>query len=244
MSHHAGVSEQLTAYLEQRHSPSPSVAVEEPPARPLSPTSEALQEDLRQLETQYEAWHLALERLWELDQTAPLDEQREIRQVSLERLLTKNLQRQEEIKIALDVARLRESVEAAVLVYDGAIDEAQALAEQVLRAVSQLAGCLAALRDHLDAQGDALSLIRSHDGHQQFSLSSGLEEVINLVSRLFGSSDFRSADMVRLLLDNAPTQGRAAEALSECPRLHALPSRLVARYIETLEQGVAHASTT
>jgi hypothetical protein len=33
-----------------------------------------LAEDLRQLEASYEAWHLALERLWEIEQDGPLSE--------------------------------------------------------------------------------------------------------------------------------------------------------------------------
>lgn len=217
-------------WLQAQRSP---VAVAEAPEPSHSPTAEALQDDLRQLETQYEAWHLALERLWELDQKAPLDEQREIRQVSLERLLTKNLQRQEELRLALEVARLKEEAEAAVLVYDSAIDAAQVLAEATLRAVSQLAQVLAAFVQHLEVQGDALALIRSHDGHQQFPISGGLEEVVNFVGRAF-PSDHRAVDMVRLLLSNPPTQGRGEAALSECPRLFPFPPRLVERYIASL----------
>jgi hypothetical protein len=39
------------------------------------PTASELKEDLAQLEQSYDAWHLALERLWEIERKGPLSEQ-------------------------------------------------------------------------------------------------------------------------------------------------------------------------
>jgi hypothetical protein len=53
-----------------------TVAVEEEDEsdEEMEPSSAVLQEDLDQLVHSYDAWHLALERLWQIEQDGPLSE--------------------------------------------------------------------------------------------------------------------------------------------------------------------------
>jgi hypothetical protein len=72
-----------------------------------------LQEDLGQLEASYDAWHLALERLWEIEQEGPLSEANFSRKQWLEYQMVQNLQAQERLRPQLEAARLKEAVVAA-----------------------------------------------------------------------------------------------------------------------------------
>ena len=77
----------------------------------LTPAS-VLQEDLTQLEHSYESWHLALERLWQIEQDGALSEANYSRKQWLEYQMVQNLQTQESLRAALDTARIREAVYA------------------------------------------------------------------------------------------------------------------------------------
>ena len=80
---------------------------------PTETPAATIQEDLAQLEHAYEAWHLALERLWQIEQDGPLSEANFARKSWLEYQMVQNLQTQERLRAALARAQVREAVHAA-----------------------------------------------------------------------------------------------------------------------------------
>jgi hypothetical protein len=212
------------------------------PEAPEATTTIALATDLRHLEAYYETMHQEWERLVALDQEGALSDQEMDSQVRLERRMASNLRKQQRLQPLLAAAQAREAVETGRQQHDAAIAQGLVLADATAQAFAHLAACLTAQVQHVDEQIDALALIRSRDGHQQFSLSTGREEVVNYVARLFGEGDFRSADTVRLLLDVPLTQGNWAQALANAPRLQPFPPRLIERFLaerhpETYREG-------
>src|SRR4029453_11579183 len=92
-----------------------------------------LAEDLAQLAHSYDAWHLALERLWEIEQDGPLSEANFARKQWLQYQMVQNLQTQERLRPQLEAAKVRDAVRAAQLQHDARLEEARALAEQALQ---------------------------------------------------------------------------------------------------------------
>src|SRR4029434_7393843 len=74
-----------------------NVAVLEEEAEEAAPTVSEMEEDLAQLTISYDAWHLALERLWEIEQEGPLSEAHFARKQWLEYNMLQNLQAQEKV---------------------------------------------------------------------------------------------------------------------------------------------------
>ena len=97
---------------------------EEPEDETTETPAATLQEDLRELESSYDAWHLALERLWQIEQDGPLSEAN--RKQWLEYQMTLNLQTQERLRLALERAKLREAVRAGQQQHDEGIPATQA----------------------------------------------------------------------------------------------------------------------
>jgi hypothetical protein len=212
-----------------------NVAVlEEEEAEEATPTVSEMEEDLQQLVNSYDAWHLALERLWEIEQEGPLSEQHFARKQWLEYNMVQNLQAQAKVQPLLDAARLKEAVYGAGERHDALIPEVMSQAEAVVAALATLTEALTALAAGFEAQSDLFFGFRSRDGQQYFSVIGGQDELMNFMSQLF-PSDYRGQDAARLLLTNPVTQGRAQEALTNCPRLHAISPRVLDRYLETME---------
>jgi hypothetical protein len=239
LGHRGDVVQVMKARRAERNG---GVALLEEEPEPPAPTAQELQEDLAQLTASYDAWHLALERLWEIEQEGPLSEQNFARKQWLEYQLAANLTQQEQLQRDLARARLVDAVETARQRHDSGMLRARVLAEAVIQALAHLGQLLAQLEEHFVAQLDDLSLIRAHDGRQQFPLPSGREELVNLVGRVF-PGDYRAAAMVQMLLDSPPTEGRHAHAMAECARLSPFPEHLIERYLAELEGGT-HASDT
>ena len=59
-----------------------------------------LQQDLKEFESSYDAWHLALEKLWQIEQDGPLSEANFARKQWLEYQMVQNLQAQEQLRPA------------------------------------------------------------------------------------------------------------------------------------------------
>jgi hypothetical protein len=66
-----------------------------------------LAEDLEQLASAYDGYHLALEKLWDLEAEGVWDENISHRQTFLAKTLVKNLHEQERVRAELDRARIR-----------------------------------------------------------------------------------------------------------------------------------------
>jgi hypothetical protein len=193
-----------------------------------------LAEDLEQLTHSYDAWHLALERLWQIEQDGPLSESNFSRKQWLEYQMVQNLQTQETLRGQLDQALLREAVLAAQQQHDDPLPAAQAEAEQTVRAVAWLAECLARLARRFDGQVDGFFAPRDRHGHQAFDVADGATYVKQLVSDLF-PQDFRAANMVDMLLATPPTEGNERAALDNCARLKPFSQTAIETYLTSLE---------
>src|SRR4029453_1240092 len=84
-----------------------------------------LAEDLAQLAHSYDAWHLALERLWEIEQDGPLSEANFARKQWLEYQMVQNLQTQERLRPQLEAAKIRDAVRVAQAAHDTRLEEAR-----------------------------------------------------------------------------------------------------------------------
>jgi hypothetical protein len=211
------------------------------PEEELSDTPAAvLQEDLAQLTHSYDAWHLALERLWQIEEDGPLSEANFSRKQWLEYQMVQNLQAQESLRAALEVARLREAVLAAQRQHDEALPAARVLAEETLRTVATLAEHLAALAAVFQHQVDGFFAPRSRRGEQYFDVADGATYVKQLLTELF-PQDFRAHTMVELLLQRPPTEGHARSALDTCVRLKPFSTTVIASYLAQQQtEGASH----
>jgi hypothetical protein len=216
-----------------------AVAEEEEEDAPV--TAQEMAEDLQQLEASYESWHLSLEKLWEIEHEGPLSESNFGRKQWLEYQMVQNLQAQEQLRTALDRARLVEAVRAGQAQHDAGIAATQGLAEETVQALAHLASCLTALQQQVEHQMDGLTPIRSRDGHAQFDLPTGRQEVEHLLSLVY-PSDFRVRDMLHLLIDTPLTVGRAREALRASPRFQPFPERAITNYLTSITEGTLNGS--
>jgi hypothetical protein len=196
--------------------------------------SEVLALDLAAHRSRYEGYHSAWEAIAALDAEGELSDAQMDQQIRLERRLASNLTRQQALEHALGVALLVEAASAGRAQHDAGCADAKRLAEEVIAADAQYAACLHRLVLHVDQQIDQLTLIRSHDGHQQFPLPTGHEEARSLLGRL-RPGDFRAANMVDMFLTSPVTQGRRDEALDGFARSQPFPPRLLERYLTDME---------
>jgi hypothetical protein len=210
------------------------VAEEEENDEPEDDTTETpaavLAEDLAQLESAYEGFHLALEKLWALEREGVWDENISNRQTFLEKTLVKNLHEQERVRAALDTARIRENVYTARDQHDDPLPQAQAEAEQTCQALAWLAQCLAGLARRFDTQVDGFFAPRTARGEQYFDVQAGRVYVRQLVADLF-PQDFRAPAMVDMLLDTPPQDGNQRAALASCARLKPFSPTAIATYL-------------
>src|SRR5262245_34156642 len=75
LGHRGDVTQVMKARRASRGEGNVALLEEDEPEPEILPTAEELQEDLVQLEQSYDTWHLALERLWDIEQEGPLSEQ-------------------------------------------------------------------------------------------------------------------------------------------------------------------------
>jgi hypothetical protein len=184
-----------------------------------------------QLEHSYDAWHLALERLWEIEQEGPLSEQNFSRKQWLEYQMVQNLQAQEKLRPQLEVARLTEAVEAAREQHDAGIAEAQAQALYAVQLLGTVAQVWRGLIAQFEHQQDGFFAPRDSRGHQAFPVDGGRADARRLFEALY-PSDYRAKEAFELLVEQATTEGAVQEALSNCPRLRAFSARAIATYLE------------
>jgi hypothetical protein len=190
-----------------------------------------LQEDLAQLEHSYESWHLALERLWEIEQDGPLSEANYSRKQWLEYQMVQNLQTQERLRGALETATIREAVHAAQQQHDARLEEARALAEQALQAVATLHDLFEDLAEVFGAQVDAFFPFRDGRGHQAFDVADGPLYALQLFQQFFGG-DPRARDAFDLIVRTHLTVGMLKQALAECPRLKPFSQTAIDTYLQ------------
>jgi hypothetical protein len=194
------------------------------------PSAAVLQEDLDQLVHSYDAWHLALERLWEIEHDGPLSEASYSRKQWLEYQMVQNLQTQERLRPLLDQARIREAVHAAQAQHDVHLEEARALAEDMLQAVATLHDRLDDLSELFTEMVDGFFKFRDRRGHQAFDVESGYDQVRQLFEAFF-PSDFRAKDAYVMLMQVPPTIGRLRAALESCPRLKPFSETAITSYL-------------
>jgi hypothetical protein len=198
----------------------------------LSETPAAvLQEDLTQLEHSYDAWHLALERLWEIEQDGPLSEANFSRKQWLEYQMVQNLQTQEGLRAQLDRARIREAVTAAQQEHDARLEEAQAKTEAFLQAVAAVAHLGEDLAELFSAMVDGFFKFRDLRGMQAFDIQSGFDQARQLFEAFY-PNDYRARDAYLLLMNQPPTMGQLRQALEACPRLQPFSERAIATYLQ------------
>jgi hypothetical protein len=207
------------------------------------PSAAVLQEDLDQLVHSYDAWHLALERLWEIEQDGPLSEANFSRKQWLEYQMVQNLQTQERLRPQLDQALIREAVYAAQEQHDTRLDEARAKAEAFLQAVATVAHLGEDLADEFTAMVDAFFPFRDRRGHQAFDVRSGPEYASELFQAFF-ANDYRAKDAFELLMGTPLTIGRLRAALDGSPRLKPFSATAMAQYLAQQGEGTPHGTTS
>jgi hypothetical protein len=211
-----------------------SVAVAEEAEDDLpQPSAAELQEDLGQLEHSYDAWHLALERLWEIEQEGPLSEPNFGRKQWLEYQMVQNLQAQEKLRPQLAHAQLTEAVYAAREQHDALVEAVIAEAETVIATLAELGAAVQRFVALIEQQMGGLELLRSHNGHAAFDLRSGRQEAMDLVLRAY-PADHRAGDLVNLLLDAPPTLGQGLDAMAGSPRFQPFSPRALERYLASV----------
>jgi hypothetical protein len=213
---------------------------DEPEDEEAETPARVLAEDLRQLEAAYEGFHVALEKLWDLEREGVWDENISSRQTYLEKTLTKNLQQQERLRLQLDAALIREAVYAAQAQHDTRVAEVQAKAEAFLQAVAHVAQLGEDLADTFQQQIDAFEVFRDRHGRQAFDVQSGFDTARQLFEAFY-PSDFRARDTFYLLVSRPPTIGQLRAALAACPRLQPFSERAIASYLNQHQpEGTAH----
>jgi hypothetical protein len=222
------------------------VAEEEDDNEPEDETIEipasVLAEDLAQLKSAYEGYHLALEKLWDLEAEGVWDENISNRQTFLEKTLVKNLQEQERVRGELERARIREAVFAAQQQHDAGIPEARALAEQFLQAVATVAHLCEDLSEVFSTQVDGWFAFRDTRGHQAFDVADGPTYAAQLFAQFFGG-DPRARDAFALVMHTRLTVGMMKQALAACPRLQPFSPRAIESYLQQQSrEGTANGS--
>ena len=155
------------------------------PDEPTETLAATIQEDLKELESSYDAWHLALERLWEVERDGPLSEANFARKSWLEYQMTSNIRTQEQLRPQLAQARMREALAAAQAQHDAGIEAARTLAEQALMAVATLHDLWEDLAEAFSAQVDLFYQFRDRHGMQAFDVESGRTYALQLFSAFF-----------------------------------------------------------
>jgi hypothetical protein len=199
-----------------------------------------LQEDLDQLVHSYDAWHLALERLWEIEQDGPLSEANFSRKSWLEYQMVQNLQTQERLRGALETATIREAVHAAQQQHDARLEDARALAEAALQAVATMHDLFEDLAEVFADQVDQFFQFRDLRGMQAFDVQSGRDYARRLFEEFF-SGDPRSREAFALLADTRLTVGMMKQALDNCVRLQPFSPRAIDTYLQQQQtEGTAN----
>jgi hypothetical protein len=105
MGHRGHVVQVLKARRAERAGTGEVAVLEDEDEETPETAAADLQEDLQQLEAAYDAWHLALERLWQIEQDGPLSEANFARKQWLEYQMVQNLQTQERLRPQLEAAQ-------------------------------------------------------------------------------------------------------------------------------------------
>jgi hypothetical protein len=237
MGHRGHVVQTLKARRAERAATGMVTVAEEEDDDPEDETTETpaavLAEDLTQLEHSYESWHLALERLWQIEQDGPLSEANFSRKSWLEYQMVQNLQTQERLRGALETARTREGVYAAQQQHDARLEEARALAEQALQAVATMHDLFEDLAEVFGAQVDAFFPFRDGRGHQAFDVADGPLYALQLFQQFFGG-DPRARDAFDLIVRSHLTVGMMRQALAACPRLIPFSENAIRGYLNSI----------
>jgi hypothetical protein len=231
LGHRGDVVQVMKARRAERGGSAVAVAEDDEPEDAVETPAVVLAEDLTQLESAYEGWHLALEQIWQQEQDGPLDLASFSRKSWLEYQMVQNLQAQERLRPQLEQARTREAVRSAQATHDALVPTVMAQAEAVIDALATLTEALAALREGFGAQVDGLVPFRDAHGHQAIDVSDGPTYVTQFLQLLF-PADFRAKELVDLLMINPVTVGRAQDAMQSSARLQAFPERVITRYLE------------
>jgi hypothetical protein len=238
LGHRGDVVTVMKARRAERNGGTVAVADAEDDVIP-EPSASELEEDLAQLTASYDAWHLALERLWDIELEGPLSEQNFSRKQWLEYQMVQNLQAQERLRPQLEMARLSESVHAAQQQHDAGLTEAVALATQAVQLLGTVCTTWRQLIAHFEIMQDGFFAPRDRRGHQAFAVNGGRSDALQLFSALF-AGDFRGKDAFELLVERATTAGAVQDALANCPRLHPFSERAIDSYLK----GISHASNS
>jgi hypothetical protein len=233
MGHRGHVVQVMKARRAERGGGSVAVAEEDDDQIP-EPSATELQEDLQQLSDTYEAWHLAWERILDLEQEGPLSDQHFGRKQWLEYQMVQNLQAQERLRPQLEQAKLTEALEAARQTHDALVPDVISQAEEVIATLAALGAAVQAFVNTIEAQTAPLFPFRTVRGHQAFDVASGRAEAVQLLQRAY-PVDFRASDLVNLLLDAPLRVGQADDALDSSPRFVPFSPRAIERYIASLE---------
>jgi hypothetical protein len=240
LGHRGHVSVVMKARRAQQNGGAVAVAVADVAEDEAAPDEEApvgvaatLQEDLTQLAYAYDSWHLALERLWAIEQEGPLTETQFGRKSWLEYQMIQNLETQERLRPQLQAARKVDAALAAQAHHDGLVPDGLRLAHEALeaaRAAGQLWKKLAAL---FDQQITPLMPLQDAHGNLAFTGLGGEAEALFVA--LYGG-DSRAQAAFGLL--TAPPS-IAMAALTACARLKPLAPRAVSNYVHGLTTGGA-----
>jgi hypothetical protein len=214
---------------------------EEPEEEAETPAA-VLQEDLAQLEQSYDAWHLALERLWQIEQDGPLSEANFSRKQWLEYQMVQNIQTKNTLLAQLERATVREAVAGAVQEHDVRLTEAHAQAEAMLQAIATLHDRIEDLTETFAAQVDRLFAFRDPKGMQAFDVQSGFDQVRQLFESFF-PSDPRARDAYLLLMQSPITIGRLRAALAGCARLQPFSTTAIASYLNSMVTSTSNQQT-
>jgi hypothetical protein len=193
--------------------------------------ADVLAEDLHQLESAYEGWHVSLEALWQIETEGPLSEANFSRKQWLEYQMVQNLQAQERLRPQLEAARLKEAVYAARDQHDAGIAEAEAQARYAVQLLGTVRQVWRELIAHFEHQQDGFFAPRTRQGHQAFPVEGGRADARRLFEACF-PSDYRAKEAFELLVEKATTEGAAQQALASCPRLVPFSARAITTYLE------------
>ena len=194
-------------------------------------------EDLSQLEHAYEAWHLALERLWRLSRTAPCPKPILPGSPGSSIRWCRTFRRKSACR-QLERAQVREAVHLAQAQHDAALDAARTMAEQALQAVATLHDLWEDLAEVFAAQVDLFFPFRDRRGMQAFDVMDGKSYARELFCAFF-PNDPRARDAFLVLVDTPLTIGMLRHALEACPRLQPFSERAIQTYLTTMTEGVS-----
>jgi hypothetical protein len=241
MGHRGHVVQVLKERRAQARASGVAVAEDDEEEETAEIPAATLTEDLRQLEAAYDAWHLALERLWAIEQEGPLSEAHLSRKTWLEYQMVQNIQTQERLRPQLERAQIREALHAAQAQHDAGIPRARTLAEQALQAVATLHDLFEDLAEVFQAQVEAFFPFRTPRGLQAFDVLSGHDYALQLLSAFF-PNDPRAREAFLLLVDTKLTMGMLRQALDACPRLMPFSPTAITSYLNTMTEGTSNGS--